>query len=61
MEIIHALKSDGSVIKDIKFFQEAYTLSISSWIYSPTKIPIIYNIIEFIYRSWEKFSIENNF
>ena len=31
MERIHALKSDGSVIKDIKVFQEAYDLFCFVW------------------------------
>ena len=31
MERIHALKSDGSVIKDIKVFQEAYDLIGLGW------------------------------
>ena len=35
MDRIHALKSDGSLIKDIKVFQEAYDLIDLSWIYAP--------------------------
>ena len=50
MERIHALKSDGSVIKDIKVFQEAYNLIGLGWIYAPTKFPIFDKFIEFIYR-----------
>ena len=49
MERIHALKSDGSVIKDIKVFQEAYTLIGLGWIYAPTKLPIFDKFIEFIF------------
>ena len=52
MERIHALKSDGSVIKAIKVFQEAYTLIGLAWIYAPTKIPI-FN--KFIYAIWSKY------
>ena len=40
MDRIHAMKSDGSVIKDIKVFQEAYSLIGLGWIYAPTKLPI---------------------
>ena len=48
MDRIHGLKSDGSVIKDIKFFQEAYDLIGLGWIYAPTKLPVFDKIIEFI-------------
>ena len=41
MDRIHALKSNGSVIKDIKVFQEAYRLIGLGWIYDPTKLPIV--------------------
>ena len=36
MERIHALKSDGTLIRDIKVFQEAYKLIGLGWIYAPT-------------------------
>ena len=49
MERTHALKSDGSVIKDIKLFQEAYTLIGLGWVYAQTKISIFDKFIRFIY------------
>ncbi len=61
MERIHALKSDGSVIKDIKVFQEAYNLIDLGWIYAPTKIPIIDKFIGFIYRIWAKYRLKLTF
>ena len=54
MERIHALKSDGSLIMDIKVFQEAYKLIGLGWIYAPTRLPIIDKLIEFIYWFWAK-------
>ena len=54
MERIHALKSDGSVIKDIKVFQEAYNIIGLGWIYAPTKLPIIDRVIGLIYGFWAK-------
>ena len=54
MERIHALKSDGSVIKDIKVFQEAYTLIGLGWIYAPTTLPILRSLIDQIYRVWAR-------
>ena len=61
MERIHALKSDGSVIKDIKVFQEAYTLIGLGWIYAPTKFPIFDKFIEFIYGIWAKYRLKLTF
>ena len=61
MERIHALKSDGLVIKDIKVFQEAYDLIGLGWIYAPTKIPIFDKSIEFIYRIWAKYRLKLTF
>ena len=58
MERIHALKNDGSIIKDIEVFQEAYHLIGLGWIYAPTKLPILYGIFQFIYRIWAKYRLK---
>lgn len=57
MNRIHALQSDGSIIKDINVFQEAYRLIGLGWVYAPTKIPIFDKIFEFIYRLWAKYRL----
>ena len=61
MERIHALRSDGSLIKDIEVFQEAYELVGLGWIYAPTKLPIINKLIDFIYRLWAKYRLKITF
>ena len=61
MERIHALRSDGSVIKDIKVFQEAYTLIGLGWIYAPKKLPVFDKFIEFIYGIWAKCRLKLTF
>ena len=61
MERIHALKSDGSVIKDIKVFQEAYNLIGLGWIYAPTKLPILDKFSSFIYGIWAKYRLKMTF
>ena len=61
MERIHALKIDGSIIKDIKVFQEAYDLIGLGWIYAPTKLPILDKFIEFIYGLWAKYRLKITF
>ena len=61
MERIHALKSDGSMIKDIHVFREAYTLIGLGWIYAPTKLPIIDKFIALIYGVWAKYRLKITF
>ena len=61
MDRIHAMKSDGSVIKDIKVFQEAYSLIGLGWIYAPTKLPILDKFIEFIYGLLAKYRLRITF
>ena len=61
MDRIHALKSDGSVIKDIKVFQEAYSLIGLGWIYAPTKLPFLDKFFEIIYRLWAKYRLKITF
>ena len=61
MERIHALKIDGSIIKDIKVFQEAYGLIGLGWIYAPTKLPILDKFIEFFYGLWAKYRLKITF
>ena len=58
MERIHALKSDGSVIRDVNVFQEAYSLIDLGWIYAPTKLPIIDKVISIIYEVWAKYRLK---
>ena len=58
MERIHALRSDGSLIKDIEVFQEAYELIGLGWVYAPTKLPIINKLVEFLYGLWAKYRLK---
>tara|TARA_Y100001968_G_scaffold155193_1_gene141734 strand:- start:332 stop:724 length:393 start_codon:yes stop_codon:yes gene_type:complete len=61
MKRIHALKRDGSVIKDINVFQEAYSLIGLGWIYAPTKLPILDKVFDFIYGFWAKYRLKLTF
>tara|TARA_Y100000766_G_C18835772_1_gene570354 strand:+ start:232 stop:630 length:399 start_codon:yes stop_codon:yes gene_type:complete len=61
MERIHALRSDGSLIKDIEVFQEAYELIGLGWVYAPTKLPIINKLVEFLYGLWAKYRLKITF
>ena len=51
-------KIDGSVVKDIKVFQEAYKLIGLGWIYAPTKLPIIDGLTLLIYGLWAKYRLK---
>tara|TARA_B100000700_G_C14910164_1_gene791819 strand:+ start:467 stop:868 length:402 start_codon:yes stop_codon:yes gene_type:complete len=61
MQRIHALKSDGSIIKDLKVFQEAYKLIGLGWVYAPTKLPLIDKLFEKIYSFWAKYRLKITF
>tara|TARA_B100000579_G_scaffold290144_1_gene240915 strand:+ start:1919 stop:2320 length:402 start_codon:yes stop_codon:yes gene_type:complete len=61
MQRIHALKSDGTFIKDIKVFQEAYSLIGLGWVYAPTKLPVLDKLFEYIYSTWAKFRLKITF
>ena len=61
MERIHALKDDGSFIKDIEVFQEAYKLIGLGWIYAPTKLPLINKLTAFIYGLWAQYRLKLTF
>jgi len=61
MERIHALKSDGTLIKDIKVFQEAYDLIGLGWVYAPTKLPIIDKLTMSLYGLWAKYRLKLTF
>ncbi len=54
MEKIHAIKSDGSIIKDIKVFENAYNLIGLGWIYAPLKFKFIDKFVGFIYSLWAR-------
>ena len=61
MERIHAIKNNGSIIKDVKVFQEAYNLIRMGWVYAPTKLPITNRIFELIYKFWAKYRLQITF
>ena len=58
MERIIAIRKDGSIIRDISVFQEAYNLIGLGWIYAPTKLPIIDKLVGFIYKLWAKYRLK---
>jgi predicted DCC family thiol-disulfide oxidoreductase YuxK len=49
---IHAVRADGSVIKNVAVFQEVYDVLGIGWLYAPTKWPLIGPLVNKIYDLW---------
>ena len=54
MERIHAIRSDGTILKDVAVFREAYKLIHLGWIYKPTTWPLIGYFVDRLYTIWAK-------
>lgn len=49
---IHAVRADGTVVKNVAVFQEVYDAIGIGWMYAPTKWPIIGPLVNKIYDLW---------
>jgi len=49
---IHAICLDGTVLRDVAVFREAYRLIGLGWLYAPTRWPLIAPIVDRIYAIW---------
>lgn len=49
---IHAVRADGSVVKNVAVFQEVYDALGIGWMYAPTKWPIIGPVVNKLYDLW---------
>ncbi|MBD2652972.1 thiol-disulfide oxidoreductase DCC family protein [Synechocystis sp. FACHB-383] len=52
MARIHAVKADGTVIKNVAVFREVYQVLGIGWLYAPTRWPIIGPLVDKIYDFW---------
>ena len=52
MERIHAVDSEGIVLKDLDVFRRAYQLIDIGWVYSPTKWPFFAYLFNQLYSAW---------
>ena len=49
---IHAVRADGTVVKNVAVFREVYNALGIGWMYAPTKWPIIGPLVNKIYDLW---------
>ncbi|MGB3299194.1 MAG: DCC1-like thiol-disulfide oxidoreductase family protein [Phormidesmis sp.] len=49
---IHAVRADGTIVKNVAVFQEVYDALGIGWMYAPTKWPIIGPLVNKIYDLW---------
>ncbi len=51
---MHALRGDGSVVRDVAVFREAYQLVGLGWLYAPTDWPVVKPMVDGIYSIWAR-------
>ncbi|TVQ08636.1 MAG: DUF393 domain-containing protein [Leptolyngbya sp. DLM2.Bin27] len=49
---IHAVKADGTVIKNVEVFRQVYDVLGMGWIYAPTRWPIVGALVDWAYGVW---------
>jgi len=49
---IHAIQGNGTVLKDVAVFREAYRLIGLGWLYAPTAWPIVGPLVDWAYGLW---------
>ena len=55
---IHAIAGSGEVLRDVAVFREAYRLIGLSWIYAPTRWPLIGRLADWAYRAWASWRLQ---
>ena len=49
---IHAVRADGTVVKNVAVFQEVYSALGIGWMYAPTKWPVVGPLVNKLYDLW---------
>jgi predicted DCC family thiol-disulfide oxidoreductase YuxK len=49
---IHAIRADGSVVKNVEVFRQIYAVLGIGWIYAATKWPVVGPVVDWLYGLW---------
>jgi len=49
---IHAISADGTVLRDVAVFRQAYALVGLGWLYAPTTWPLLAPVVNALYGLW---------
>ncbi|KAH9613793.1 hypothetical protein KSS87_008526, partial [Heliosperma pusillum] len=55
---IHAILSDGTVVKDVEAFRKLYEAVGLGWVYAITKYEPVASIAEAVYGVWAKYRLQ---
>ena len=54
---IHALNADGTVLRDVEVFRQAYALVGLGWLYGPTRWPLLRFLVDGAYGLWARWRL----
>ncbi|MFH7242496.1 MAG: thiol-disulfide oxidoreductase DCC family protein [Spirulina sp.] len=54
---IHAVRADGTVIKNVEVFRQVYQVLGAGWIYAPTGWPILGPVVDWVYGLWARWRL----
>ena len=55
---IHAVRADGTVVKNVEVFRQIYDVLGLGWIYAPTRWPILGPLVDWIYGVWAEWRLQ---
>lgn len=55
---IHAILADGTVIKNVEVFRQAYESLGMGWVYAITKVPVLGAIADLVYGIWAEWRLK---
>jgi predicted DCC family thiol-disulfide oxidoreductase YuxK len=55
---IHAIRADGTVVKNVEVFRQIYSILGIGWLYAPTRWPIIGPIVDKLYDIWADWRLQ---
>lgn len=54
---IHAVRSDGTILKNVEVFRQVYQVLGAGWVYAPTGWPIIGPLVDWAYGLWARWRL----